>query len=1616
MKNSVKAQLYALTAIVALSTFAFGQVSAVSVLPAELPAGADVDISDGDHHFVQVIQATLNGGGAGALAITFPDEITVADLDFEADQDEVYVSGDAAVALTLGAITWVAPLLTVNITSAIVAGDVISVLVPVETDATPTAGLTYSIDWLGGGALTATVETIAPPLATMSFDDEATGLVDLATVGSQSANARGRFHPNTAAAENFLTASTPNLLDEDHGVVLITAVAAPANPWLTTWDAASAADGDGEITYRLWASQDRDMQYLGHGTGAIPLDNHFTGEGFVINDGAAFSGLIDLTTIPTDGYWFFYITSSASADWALASSDSLYVTHAPTLIDPLTNLVASSDGLGLGIDYDGDGNWENTAGGNDDAASMTLDGGTVLGPDGTIGIAGNLAVDNEDIYWFVDDVDNNARVHIFFVADTTSYDTSDVTITAGVVSAFGNGAGLGIELTTTAFYEDDDTNWVNFDVTSPTVITANATNYIYAVLYDGTYKTVEILNRPTGPAVMPVAVTHHPRLVMHDAVSNGVAGTTDWDTGLNQYFPVSWGLTIDGDKDLDAAAATIILYAVNSAVYEFGAAGGLTDIIDLNGAGAEDVTAPLNALAGLAVTDAANVVVIGTVIDTDDDREDNRYMWDVRNSGIAEGTYHIWGTMQDGVGGDIITMQLNEDPSNTVPAAGDRDDILYTFVHNTHFLANSPFEGEAVELSQADDYTFTWESASSSNSSAGEVQIMLAAEDHTLGAIDYIRASAGESAITGPYWMSEPLVGAAAHVLDVADITGVGGTYTGSEPAIFTITFTAANTYDVYKDGVQMLVGLTEGAGANAAMEGVTFTSAAGGVCDAGVSFDIHAFPSANADVAGYYWIHPLLDGAGAGENGDSPKSTTDGFTASTNEADLTVAYLTSDIDGNADPSAVQIAEAFEYYDVYYFYASDGSFNTIDGAVTQTTGIGVDDIIVVSNYTSADRHVYTITIAAAGTWQAAKDGANIGFVQTITPATPIPIGEGITIDFTTGATHTATDVFTFTVEAETATKADGQLYFNGEYATNQYRLTPSVMTVAAGDTVDLTLQVKQNDAVTSPQTVKLLNVYLDIPTDYLSVIGTADSAMATVVAAGYVSFVNTLTTNGSVQEVNWEALHPTSRDWDAAPVPPEILNDVWLSVATLQVEVTASYSGSGLGHNAIIFGNDGARRTSMQDVNFAELPTDIDNNAADIMLTRNGSITGLAEFEGRVEDNEEVSLFVAKSGSFTPISDAAFLAANPDADAVAVGIQLDLGVGGSFTLTDIPTGVYDVIVSKPGFLSQEETGVIVQAISATTINFQNANKMLGGDVGGYVDADDKSYPNNQIDGTDLTVVIANLGTSPAAIPESYCDLSGDGYVGIIDYTLVSKNVTSQGEGILYKNATFSGNNDEAIVWMREIASVGNRSTYAIMGKDISNLRGFSIDLAMDPEEWSVVSFESRMSEFGGVSNHHMANGFDAKFFSASKLWNASEVSGGKLATIVLESSSNDASKPQLSSVTLVDQNFAANRPVIDDAAGIPSEFSLGQNYPNPFNPTTTINFGLPEAGKVRLAVYNLLGQEVRSLISGTMNAGSYKAVWNSMDNTGRKVSSGVYFYRLVVDGKIVNTRKMLLLK
>ncbi len=154
-----------------------------------------------------------------------------------------------------------------------------------------------------------------------------------------------------------------------------------------------------------------------------------------------------------------------------------------------------------------------------------------------------------------------------------------------------------------------------------------------------------------------------------------------------------------------------------------------------------------------------------------------------------------------------------------------------------------------------------------------------------------------------------------------------------------------------------------------------------------------------------------------------------------------------------------------------------------------------------------------------------------------------------------------------------------------------------------------------------------------------------------------------------------------------------------------------------------------------------------------------------------------------------------------------------------------------------------------------------------------------------------------------------------------------------------------------------------------------------------------------------------ADGFDdltLKFYRQEIVAALGDVQDGDEVVLTLTGALNDSTPIEGADCVVIirSKGDATVKPIVS----VSSSYGLSQNYPNPFNPTTEIRYALPEDAQVRLVVYNVAGQEIKTLVNGGQEAGYHECVWNAKD-----VASGVYFYRLQA-GDFVQTREMILLK
>ncbi len=205
----------------------------------------------------------------------------------------------------------------------------------------------------------------------------------------------------------------------------------------------------------------------------------------------------------------------------------------------------------------------------------------------------------------------------------------------------------------------------------------------------------------------------------------------------------------------------------------------------------------------------------------------------------------------------------------------------------------------------------------------------------------------------------------------------------------------------------------------------------------------------------------------------------------------------------------------------------------------------------------------------------------------------------------------------------------------------------------------------------------------------------------------------------------------------------------------------------------------------------------------------------------------------------------------------------------------------------------------------------------------------------------------------------------------------------------------------------------------------SDLKGYGLSLQFDPVKYEFVNateLDGNLLKSGSgqetlfLSSNRTPGQVD---IGAVKIDGLGASGGGKLVELVFRTSGTPVpSDFQVSESVLVGLDGAVDvlhHAEIGDLKPLPDRFNLDQNMPNPFNPSTVIGYQLSEAGLVRLAIYNLLGQQVRVLVNEPRNAGAFSATWDGTDALGRRVASGIYLYRIRAGG-FSATKRMLLLK
>jgi hypothetical protein len=303
--------------------------------------------------------------------------------------------------------------------------------------------------------------------------------------------------------------------------------------------------------------------------------------------------------------------------------------------------------------------------------------------------------------------------------------------------------------------------------------------------------------------------------------------------------------------------------------------------------------------------------------------------------------------------------------------------------------------------------------------------------------------------------------------------------------------------------------------------------------------------------------------------------------------------------------------------------------------------------------------------------------------------------------------------------------------------------------------------------------------------------------------------------------------------------------------------------------------------------------------------------------------------------------------------------------------------------------------------------------------------------DNKVDFNDFLMLVKHFSTSAGEdMFDLRADLNGDNAVNFADFLILSQDfnkiavdastgragkVTPQVPGLNSKS--------EVSLKVDGAAKIGENLVVNVDLSDAAALSGWGLTIGFDPEQYEFV-------EASAPEGDLLANAGDQPVFlvntsESGKVSLANAVTGngaatgsGVLAQLVFHPKGEfEDTRFEVFNGVLFDPNRLENPATgaVLDVRPVPSEFALTQNYPNPFNPETTISYDLAAESAVRLEIYNVMGQLIRTLVSDVQPAGRYRVNWLGDDAGGRQVASGVYFYRIQADG-FQSVKKLMLLK
>ena len=295
----------------------------------------------------------------------------------------------------------------------------------------------------------------------------------------------------------------------------------------------------------------------------------------------------------------------------------------------------------------------------------------------------------------------------------------------------------------------------------------------------------------------------------------------------------------------------------------------------------------------------------------------------------------------------------------------------------------------------------------------------------------------------------------------------------------------------------------------------------------------------------------------------------------------------------------------------------------------------------------------------------------------------------------------------------------------------------------------------------------------------------------------------------------------------------------------------------------------------------------------------------------------------------------------------------------------------------------------------------------------------------------LKWIVDAVGSPLNGLQLQVADVSANGTVTSYDASLILQYVVGKVTTFPIELETKGQSGPEqahAIAALRKTATVGTFSlgngavargqqvTLQLAATGVNDLYSGDFTITFDPAQLKSVSASAIGMASGAVVASSSGKGIMHVVFASSSVLKGD----GALIAVTFEAQ-NDVRGTVDAPVTI--GNVMLNETRVGQSVqatvaieGKPLSFGLDQNYPNPFNPSTTISYRVPDDGlMVKVDIFNLTGQHVKTLVDGLHRAGEYHVVWDATTDSGEKAGSGLYFYRIIGD-KFTSVKKMLLVK